>query len=186
MRMNFIAIDFETANINVPCEIGVCVVRNGLISETRSWLIKPSCFPYMNWWNQRVHGISNEMLKDAIPFDLLWEDMLKSYFQNELLIAHNAPFDIGVLKATLNHYKISHPEFSYLCSCQLSRRVWNNLPKHSLGFLCEEMGIYFTHHRAGADAEACARLVLYAAEKLGAESVESVAKMSGVFIHKNK
>jgi len=178
--MNFTAIDFETASNNIPCEIGLCVVREGYIAETRSWLIKPSCYPYMNLWNQRVHGISNEMLKNAVTFDQLWNDTLKSYFQSELLVAHNAPFDIGVLRATINHYNISHPDFSYLCSCQLSRKVWKNLPKHSLGYLCDELGIYFTHHRAGSDAEACAKLVLYAAEKLGVENVDNVVKTGGV------
>lgn len=180
--MNFTAIDFETASSNIPCEIGLCVVRDGKITETRSWLIKPSCFPYMNWWNQQVHGISNEMLEDAVTFDQLWEGELKSYFMSGHLVAHNAPFDVGVLKATLNHYNITHPKFSYFCSYQLSKRVWTELPRHGLGFLCEEMGIYFTHHRAGEDAEACAKVVLCAAEKLGADNVENIAQKSGLGI----
>lgn len=176
--INFTAIDFETANANIPCEIGVSVVRDGSIVETRSWYIKPSCFPYMNMWCQRVHGISNEMLADADTFDSVWYNHLKPYIQKELLIAHNAPFDIGVLKASLDNYQITYPEIKYLCSCQVSRNVWQDLPHHSLGFLCDEMGIYFTHHRAGADAEACAKLVLKAAHTLGANSVEELAELS--------
>ncbi|MHB9141922.1 MAG: exonuclease domain-containing protein, partial [Paludibacter sp.] len=57
--MNFIAIDFETAHANYPCEIGLTRVENGKIEESKSWLIKPACFPYMNPWNERVHGISS-------------------------------------------------------------------------------------------------------------------------------
>ena len=30
--MNFTAIDFETASSNIPCEIGLCVVREGKIN----------------------------------------------------------------------------------------------------------------------------------------------------------
>jgi DNA polymerase III subunit epsilon len=37
--MNFIAIDFETANEqrNSACEIGICVVRNDRVVESRAW-----------------------------------------------------------------------------------------------------------------------------------------------------
>ena len=93
--MNFVAIDFETAHGNMPCEIGVCVVRNGVVSETKSWLIKPQCFPYMNRWNQQVHGISSDMVKDAETFDTLWYSQIRDYINKELIVAHNAPFDIG-------------------------------------------------------------------------------------------
>jgi DNA polymerase-3 subunit epsilon len=180
--MNFTAIDFETASGNVPCEIGICVVREGKIAETRSWFIKPSCFPYMNFWNQNVHGISNSMIENALTFDSLWNRTIKFYLQDQLLVAHNAPFDIGVLKATLTHYEIQPPGFSYLCSCQLSRRVWKEFPKHGLGYLCQEMGIFFNHHRAGADAEACAKIVILAAEKLGVKNLEDLALKSGTKI----
>jgi DNA polymerase-3 subunit epsilon len=180
--MNFTAIDFETATGNIPCEIGICVVRGGQIVETLSWFIKPSCFPYMNFWNQKVHGISNSMIEDALTFDSLWEDVIRYYLQDQLLVAHNAPFDIGVLKAALTHYEIQPPTFSYLCSCQLSRRVWKEFPRHGLGYLCQEMGIFFNHHRAGADAEACARIVILAAEKMGANNLEELAQISGTKI----
>lgn len=180
--INFTAIDFETANANIPCEIGISVVRDGSIVETRSWYIKPSCFPYMNWWCHRIHGISNDLLADADTFDSLWYNYLKPYIQSELIVAHNASFDVGVLKATLDYYQISLPNISYLCSCQVSRKVWQDMPHHSLDYLCEEMGIYFTHHRAGADAEACAKLILKAADKLGASTMQELADRSGTKI----
>lgn len=41
--LNFIAIDFETATPKRAsiCEVGICVVRNGEVVETRSWLVQP-------------------------------------------------------------------------------------------------------------------------------------------------
>ncbi|MDD4534183.1 MAG: exonuclease, partial [Prevotella sp.] len=41
--LDFVAIDFETAS-NSPdsiCEAGICVVRDGKIVETQSWLVRP-------------------------------------------------------------------------------------------------------------------------------------------------
>ena len=42
-KLNFIAIDFETATGKRAsiCEVGICVVRNGEIIETKSWLVQP-------------------------------------------------------------------------------------------------------------------------------------------------
>ena len=41
--LDFIAIDFETATGGRAsvCEAGICVVRDGRIKETRSWLVRP-------------------------------------------------------------------------------------------------------------------------------------------------
>ena len=39
--MTYTAIDFETAHANYPCEIGLTRVEDGIILESKSWLIKP-------------------------------------------------------------------------------------------------------------------------------------------------
>ena len=59
---NFIAIDFETATGKRAsiCEIGICVVRNGEIAETRSWLVRPEENLY-SYWNMQCHGFPGSM-----------------------------------------------------------------------------------------------------------------------------
>ena len=83
--LNFTALDFETADRLIPCEIGVCVVRDGVIAETRSWLIKPSCYPYMNDWNEKIHGISTRDLTNAPYFDTVWSE-IEPYLKGRLLV----------------------------------------------------------------------------------------------------
>ena len=41
--MNFVAIDFETANEhrNSPCAVAVVVVKDGELADQRAWLIRP-------------------------------------------------------------------------------------------------------------------------------------------------
>ena len=58
--MNFVALDFETATHerNSACELGICVVENSEIVETKTWLIKPPSFPYFNPHNINVHSLS--------------------------------------------------------------------------------------------------------------------------------
>ena len=56
--INFIAIDFEIATGKRAsiCEAGICVVRDGEIVETRSWLVRPQGNSY-SYWNMQIHGI---------------------------------------------------------------------------------------------------------------------------------
>lgn len=181
--MTFTAIDFETAHANFPCEIGLSRIVEGEITETRSWFIKPACFPYMNPWNEQVHHISASQLVNAKTFDELWAE-LKPWFEDEYIVAHNASFDMRVLKSTLEYYELALPHFDYFCSVQLSRKAWKELPSHSLDTLANYHHIKFQHHRAGADAEACAIITLRAFEKLGITSIETDFGQCGVKIKK--
>ena len=81
--MTYTAIDFETAHANYPCEIGLTRVEDGIIIESKSWLIKPACFPYMNPWNERVHGISAAKVANAATFEELWGE-LKTWIDDRM------------------------------------------------------------------------------------------------------
>jgi len=100
--MNYTVIDFETAGPkrDTPCELGICVVKGGEIIETKSWLIKPSCYPNFGMMNIAVHGIKPEHVADKKEFNHLWTDIF-SYLNGEILVAHNTSFDISVLTRTL-------------------------------------------------------------------------------------
>ncbi len=182
-KMNFIALDFETAHANYPCEIGLSRVENGIITETKSWLIKPACFPYMNPWNERVHGISNYDVANEKNFEEHWAQ-LRDWLEDSVIVAHNAAFDIKVLRSALAHYDIALPHSEYFCSVSLSRKVWKQLPSHSLATLSQFHNIRFNHHRAGDDAKACAIITLKAFEEIGAGSVLDGLKKVGITLKK--
>ena len=64
-------------------------------------------------------------------------------------------------------YNIHLPEFKWHCSLQTARKIYS-FGCNSLGYLCERLGIpKGTHHRAGDDAEMCARLYLKELEDAG-------------------
>ena len=168
--MNFTAIDFETAHANFPCEIGLSRVEDGKIIKSKSWLIKPACFPYMNPWNQKVHGISSGDVATANTFEDLWGE-LKPWLDDNILVAHNAAFDMRVLRAALTYYDLAIPHAEYFCSVSLSRKAWKQLPSHSLGVVSQFHNIQFNHHRAGDDAEACAKITLKAFESANVDNV---------------
>lgn len=165
--MNFVAIDFETATPerHSACEMGICIVEDFKIVETKSWLIKPPSFPYFNRYNVAVHGIQPEDVISAPTFDEVWHEA-QDIMYGHLMLAHNASFDASVLRSCLDYYGFYRPKINYLCSIQIAKHSWKNLPRYGLKALAEHLDITFNHHRAGDDAEVCAKIATMAFQRL--------------------
>lgn len=165
--MDFVAIDFETATHerNSACEMGICVVENGSIVTTKTWLIKPPSYPYFNPRNIDVHGIRPEDVANAPTFEDVWHEAQELMYGN-LMIAHNASFDASVLRSSLDYYGFFKPKINYLCSLSLAKKSWKNLQTYGLKSLANHHNITFNHHRAGDDAEVCAKISLLGFERL--------------------
>ncbi len=178
--MNFTAIDFETANemMASPCALGLTVVEAGEIVERRSWLIRPRELR-MSPFNTRIHGITADDVANEPEFSDLWF-LIRSYLDGQNIIAHNAPFDIAVLKGTLDLYEIPHPEFAYACTVALSRKVWPQLDSHRLNVVAGHLGVEFRHHDASDDAYAAAVIALEAAKKARADSFDVLLARWGI------
>jgi DNA polymerase III subunit epsilon len=182
--MHFTAIDFETAN-NArvsACEIGLSRVEDGKVVETKSWLIKP-VGPFLPW-NVRIHGIRPDDVADAPNFWECWPD-LAPWIDGQVLVAHNASFDVSVLRETCQHYGIPIPTFAFFCSLQVARGTWHELPSYSLGGLAHTHGLEpMNYHRAGDDAETCGRIVLKAARYHLAQDPEELLEATGLKLGK--
>jgi DNA polymerase-3 subunit epsilon len=172
--VQFAAIDFETASgIQASaCSIGIAVVDGGEIVARKEWLIRPPSM-YFSPSNIEVHGITPVMVEDAPEFDALWPE-LEREIGGRTLVAHNASFDMGVLRATLAHYDVWCEKMQFVCSVALARKCWPELRGHSLGALAREFGIVFRHHNAEEDAVVAAQIVLRAAHECGADSMEQL------------
>ena len=170
--MEFVTLDFETATTqqDSPCELGIAVVRGGVVREVRNWLIKPRQWPYFSPWNVAVHGITPNDVANAPRWEEVWEEAL-ALLQGNTVVAHNAAFDMGVIRATLASHGQPNPTFQYFCSVSMARRVWPGRSTYNLKALCTAHGIPLKHHRAGNDAEATAELVLRAADQHRVESI---------------
>jgi DNA polymerase-3 subunit epsilon len=162
-RMDFLALDFETATTaaDSPCELGIAIVRGGVVREVRNWLIKPPQWPCFSPWNVAVHGIRPADVERAPRWDEVWPEV-QELLLGATVVAHNAAFDMNVLKATLAAHRIGHPSFRYFCSVGMARRVWPGHRSYGLSAMCGHHDIPLKHHRAGNDAEATAELVLRA------------------------
>ena len=170
--MDFVSIDFETATSypNSICSMGIAVVHNNIVTDTKEILIRPEPFEF-NDYNIMIHGITPELVSDKPKFCDIWEEV-KPILDNNVVAAHNASFDIGALRATLDMFGIEYPTFDYLCTVKLSQKAYPELPSHKLNFMAEALGIDFNHHHAGDDAYVCAKLLIRILEDFGIDSVE--------------
>nr|WP_242061545.1 3'-5' exonuclease [Microbacterium ureisolvens] len=180
--MDFTAIDFETANSSnaSACAVGLVRVRDGRIVDKTGWLIRPPAGHDVFFeLNVRIHGIRSEDVADAAT----WTQQLAplaAFVGDDILVAHNAGFDMAVLKRACDATGDECPPYRYACSLQVARKVYR-LESYRLPFVAAEAGFAdFPHHNATADALACAHVMIDAARRLGAADIESLAGAVGV------
>lgn len=159
---DFAAIDFETAN-ECPtsvCSVGIVIVRDGEMVDSYYSLIKPEP-DYYKWFCQRVHGLGPEDTDSAPVFPEVWEQ-IAPMVEGLPLVAHNARFDEGCLKAVFRAYQMDYPDYEFFDTLCASRRYFGrSLPNHQLHTVSEACGyVLENHHHALADAEACAAIAI--------------------------
>lgn len=169
--MQFVSIDFETANEqrSSPCAIGIAVVDDGQIVDEYYSLINP--MTYFTSFNKRIHGITEDDVADAPTFAELW-GTLESYLSNRLAVAHNASFDMSVIRHTLDQFNLTYPEMDYLCTANISRRVWPHLANHKLNTVAAYHGIRFEHHHALEDARVAAEILIQAVQTYDTDELD--------------
>lgn len=160
-QIDFIAIDFETASrLNgSACSIGIARVECGIVVETKHFLIRPEPFRFEKG-NIRIHGIYPEDVIESPDFAELWPNLLP-YLEDQLVVAHNAKFDMGVLRSVLKQYDLSYPSMMrYACTFQVARKAIRRLPRYGLAHLSNHFNIELNHHHAESDASACAQVLV--------------------------
>ncbi|WP_106498206.1 3'-5' exonuclease [Lentibacillus sp. Marseille-P4043] len=159
--MQFTSIDFETANAkrHSPCAIGIVVANEHEIVDEFYSLINP--LVEFSSFNIAVHGITPSDIADAPTFSEVWPT-LHSYLAGNLVIAHNASFDMSVIRNTLDYFQIAYPEMDYLCTANISKKVWPDLMNHKLNTVATHHGIAFEHHHALEDARVAAYVFQHA------------------------
>ena len=178
MSIDFIAIDFETANSfrGSPCSLAAVVVRDGRVEAEHEYLMRPpnaSGPDDFDEMNVSIHGINWEMVADKPEFIDTWSKLNLPELGLPI-VAHYAAFDLGVVRDALNASDATWPDLRYTCSVVLSRRILK-LPSYTLPFVTDALGIRLRdHHKALADARACAEVVLWLCKDSDANSLDAL------------
>ncbi|HEX5858719.1 MAG TPA: exonuclease domain-containing protein [Microbacterium sp.] len=182
MPLDFTAIDFETANSSTAsaCAVGLARVRGGRVVATAGWLIQPPPgHDLFQPFNTGIHGIREADVADAKGWSAQLDDLC-AFAGADVLVAHNAGFDMNVLRRACEATGDACPPYRYLCSLQVARKTYT-LASYRLPFVAAEAGFgAFSHHDAAADALACAHIVIDAAARAGAPDVATLADAVGV------
>ena len=98
MNNRYIVFDVETPNAanNRMSALGITVVDNGAITDEWYSLVDPQV--RFDVFNVKLTGITPEMVRDQPTFQELW-GQIRPLFDSGILVAHYAPFDMGVLKS---------------------------------------------------------------------------------------
>ena len=178
--MKAIAIDFETANEErgSACSIGLAFIENGRIVRAEERLIRPKSMRFSPM-NISIHGIRPQDVEDAPEFPDVLEEFADD-FAGALLLAHNAAFDMSVLRGACDAYRMTYPELSYLCTVKMSQKVWPHLTSHKLDVLAAHMQLRFVHHNAREDAVVCAQAAITMAQETGAGAISAIPPRIGM------
>ena len=155
----YIVFDVETPNRynNRMSAIGIAVIENGTVTEEYFSYVDPQTF--FDRFNTQLTGIDKNTVAGAPTFPELWE-RIEPIMSSGVLAAHNAVFDLGVLKKCLQAYDIEWKStVKYCCTVQMGRRLLPGI-SHKLNVLCEHYGIALDHHKADSDSRACAEILL--------------------------
>ena len=145
-----IAVNFETPNNEHDsiCNIGITIGdQNNRISTNIT--VNPE---------EKVEDVPDGMTEEEIlsspTFKELWPE-LSRLFSGALVIAHNASYDLTILKKVLKAYDLPVPEFSQACTYRMSRKFHPEFDNYKLGSICQVYGIPLDVTNAVSHSDAC-------------------------------
>ncbi|HEX2362490.1 MAG TPA: DEDD exonuclease domain-containing protein [Jiangellaceae bacterium] len=178
----FVVVDLETTGgspeANAITEVGAVKVRGGEVIGEFQTLVRPamSIPPFV----AVLTGITDAMVASAPPVDAVLPAFLE-FARGSVLVAHNAPFDVGFLKAACDATGRPWPTLQVLDTARLARRVLARDEAHdcrlaTLARLFRASTV--PTHRALDDARATVDVLHGLFERLGNVGVHTVEELA--------
>ncbi|PIM78967.1 PolC-type DNA polymerase III [Fusobacterium pseudoperiodonticum] len=170
----FVVFDIETTGLNSHTnkiiEIGAVKIKAGRIIDRYSQLINPGIsIPYHI---TEITSITNEQVANQPKIDEVIGKFVE-FIGDAVLVAHNAPFDMGFIKRDIKEYLNIDLESSVIDTLQMARDLFPDFKKYGLGDLNKALGLALEkHHRAVDDSQATANMFIIFLEKYKEKGVE--------------
>jgi DNA polymerase-3 subunit epsilon len=165
--MDFLALDFETANADLSsiCQVGLVVFRDGKIANTYATLVDPD--DYFDPVNVSIHGINEDRVHGAPRFQDIYPQ-LSSHINDAVVVCHTL-FDRAAMHQASAKHRLADVSCRWLDTTRVVRRAWSQYARagYGLGNLTREFGITFSHHDAAEDARATGLILLKAIQETG-------------------
>lgn len=162
LESEYIVFDTETTGLSAEndrlTEIGAVRIRDGAVTEEFDTFVQPGkpIPPKIT----ELTGITDAMVRDAPSEAEALQKFMAFCGPNPILVAHNAPFDIGFIRKAAARSKIEFA-FSSVDSLPLARALLPDLKNHKLDTIANALKLPpFQHHRACDDARTLAEAFL--------------------------
>jgi len=167
-----VMLDFETTGLSPAMgdritEVAALRIEDGRITGRFVSLV--NCGVRIPAFITGLTGITQQMVDSAPPASEVVPRLI-DFIGGDALSAHNASFDEKFLRAEAERVRREPAHAGTICSLKLSRRVFPELGSYKLGQLSGRLGIQFrgTAHRAEADAEVAAEVLLHIGRHIAA------------------
>lgn len=178
----YCVLDLETTGFSAVnekiTEVGIMKVKNGEVIDEFSCFVNPE--KHIPQRVTEVTNITDEMVKDAETIEKVFPKIL-DFIQDAVLVAHNAPFDIGFLKQNAKNLGYEF-DYTYLDTLSLAKDLFPDYKKYKLGKIAENLGIKVeVAHRALDDVDTTVKVfnvMLDMLKKRGAKKVEDIDEVS--------
>ena len=183
--VTFVVVDLETTGGSPAAahitEVGAVKVRGGEVIGELQTLVNPA--EPIPAFISVLTGITDRMVADAPRIDSVLPAFLE-FARDAVLVAHNAPFDIGFLKAAAARTGHDWPRFQVVDTAHLARQLVtrDEAPNRKLSTLAQLFGAATTpDHRALHDARATVDVLhalLARVGNLGVDTLEELTTFS--------
>lgn len=183
--MKFAVLDLETTGDHPDraemIQVGLVIINDFQIEHTYASFVRPS--GPIPAFIQTLTGITDEMVADAPDLEEVVGDMLP-LLADTVLVAHNAPFDVGFLQRALTDSGYGPYEGRVLDTLEWLRILFPTLSSYQLSFVADAFGIAHDRpHQADSDAEATALIWIRCMEKLFSLPLMTLQRLGFLFAH---
>ena len=178
----YCVLDLETTGFSAKTEkiteVGIMKIKNGEVIDEFSCFVNPE--KHIPERVTEVTNITDEMVKDAKTIEQVFPEIL-DFIEDSVLVAHNAPFDMGFLKqnAKVLGYEF---DYTYIDTLSLAKDLFPDYKKYKLGKIAENLGIKVeVAHRALDDVDTTVkvfRVMLDMLKERGAKKVDDIDEVS--------
>lgn len=178
----YCVLDLETTGFSATTEkiteVGIMKVKQGEVIDKFSCFVNPE--KHIPQRVTEVTNITDDMVKDAETIEQVFPKILE-FIEGSVLVAHNAPFDIGFLKQNAKRLGYEF-DYTYLDTLSLAKDLFPNYKKYQLGKIAENLGIKVeVAHRALDDVDTTVKVFKVMVDKLkirGAKTVDDINEVS--------
>lgn len=158
---NYVVLDFETTGFdpvnNTIIQMAAFRFRNhSKVAEFMSYV-------YTTEVPERITEITSITLEDCLyapKLKALLPELL-DFIGNDVIVAHNATFDLSFLSEKMRRFRLTGKTFAYIDTLKLARKNMKGVANYKLSTLKKFLGITVESHLAEADCFVCHEVYKY-------------------------